>query len=291
MSNFDHRFKADSEEELRKLEEEVLNEALPDEEQTATVEEEVNDNQGEDEVDNVGSTPEKTEPEVELTEEAPQEEVVTQAPKPKPTPIPPTPEQSAEERLKHSTREALVLTAKNTKLVKSIDEAAAISDITDDELMREASSKGLDFEIMTDTERLLFKDSVLNSRKFSKVFEAAQEGRKLDEWADKVDGFIDDPNTIGKFSVISGREAEFRSFCMKETRRGVDLEDLAASFAFGVKPEVKRRGALLLTGSTGGVAQPKQAKLQAEDLAAIRASNPKKYRELVKSGRINEIDF
>src|SRR5690606_37767235 len=99
---------------------------------------------------------------------------------------------------------------------------------SEDDLRREYP----EWDTLTNVEQRLFRDNFLNKRKFDLVHQAVQEAKKVDEWAEKVDKFVEKKTLLEEYPQLAGREEEFKSFAMKPTRRGVDLEDLVGAFLF-----------------------------------------------------------
>lgn len=220
-------------------------------------------------------TPEEDE-EVEETseEEAPvvEEPVVEEKPK-----LP-----DLEERYKESTRESQVLFAKQKKFTETVEQANRLPEPTEPELMSEYPN----WSEMTDTERRLAKDNYINRRKFDLVYEATQEGREIERWAEKVESFLTTAST--KYPRLDGREQEFKTFVLKPTRRGLDLEDLTKMFLYeaGESQHKGRKGSLLQSGSAGTPEKPKQEFLNERQAAELRVNNHKLYQKYVKEGKI-----
>ena len=185
------------------------------------------------------------------------------------------------QKFSESTREAQVLSAKNRKLIDTIEVAANLPDPLEEECKREYP----DWEDLTDFEKQVAKDNLLNKKKFELVHEAVLEAKKVDEWVEKVDKYLEEDGLLEKHPELEGREAEFRSFCLKPTRRGVEFEDLISAFLFNIKPEKQHRGSLLETGS-GGPKELKPKELTASEIKRIRETDQKKYRQLIKEGKI-----
>lgn len=244
------------------------------------------------EVDKVINTPEETpenptpepviEPEIEEEIEEVEEQEEPKKPEEKEE-LPPEPDYK--EKFVNSTREAQVLASKNKKITEVIEQAASLDEPTDEEMTKSYP----DWDLMTDSERRLAKDSVLSKKKFALIHNAILETKKVDEWVAKVDEFVEDPKTITDNPALEGKEADFRAFCLKPTRRGVDFEDLVNSFLFTVKPEQKHTGSLLET-ATGGPKENKPKELTVEEISMIRRNDPKKYKELIKQGKV-KINF
>jgi hypothetical protein len=78
---------------------------------------------------------------------------------------------------------------------------------------------------------------------------------------------------------------------MKESRRGVDLDDLVASFLFSAERSLKQgtpqKKSVLLSGGNSQAAPIKSAGINDTQAAFIRENDPKEYRRLIKSGQIN----
>lgn len=192
---------------------------------------------------------------------------------------------SVEDRYRESTREAQVLHSKNKKFNDAVDEAAKINDVDEKELRSEYS----DWDVMSETEQRFAKDNLINKKKFELIHQATIEGRKVEEWADKVDTFLEKAVNKPSFSRLMGKEDKFRTFAMKPSRRGVDLEDLAKTFLYdqAPTPATKKKKSLFNTGS--GAKQTKSKSdgtISAEQAKILRTKKPKLYNKLVRQKKI-----
>lgn len=185
-----------------------------------------------------------------------------------------------EERYKESTRESQVLFAKQKKFNETVEKAASLPEPTEGELRGEY----LNWEEMTDNEKMLAKDNLINKRKFEVVYQATLEGKKIEEWADKVEAFITTDAT--KYPKLAGKEDSFKSFCLKPTRRGLDLEDLVKLYLFDLPEPMGHKGSLLQTGSGGNAAKPKPEFIGADEAALLRKTDHKKYQKAIREGKI-----
>ncbi len=186
------------------------------------------------------------------------------------------------QKFAESSREAQILASKNKKLTETIEQAASIPEPTDDEMKKAYP----DWDSLTDFERKIAKDNLQAKRQFDMVHQAVLATKKVDEWAKKVDDFTADPVNLQKYTALEGREAEFKAFAMKESRRGLEMGELAEWFA-SVEPKapVQHRGTLL--GRSNGAQPPAQPKaLTIEQIAYIRKNEPRKYSQMVKEGKI-----
>lgn len=188
-----------------------------------------------------------------------------------------------------STREASALYFKNQKLNQTIEEASKISEPTEQELIDYAKSLDADYEELDSFSQNIIKRTYISEKRFEKIQNVASESKQIDEWANKVDSFIEDAVDNSKYPTLSTLGTDFKKFAMKESRRGVDLNDLVASFLFSAERNIKQtpRKSVLLSGGNSQAAPIKQAGLNEGQIAMIRQNDPKEYRRLIKSGQIN----
>lgn len=214
---------------------------------------------------------------------------------PIPSPIPsepiPSPSPDYKEKFVASSREAQVLHAKNKKVNEAIDKAAELPEPTEEELRAEYS----DWEVMSDFEKKLAKDSLISTRRFALLHEATKEFKDIDAWNDKVDKFIVDPKVLVDYSELEGRIEEFKIFATKPTRRGVDFEDLISAFLYDItkKMKPKQKGQMFPTGSGGPNEKPKPGggKITIEEARTLRKTDYNKFKELLKAGKIESGNF
>lgn len=192
-------------------------------------------------------------------------------------------EAAKEKKARESQREALVQNARNKQLTDKIREAGSIV-VTEEELKVEAAKENLDFDTLDNFQKSMLKRTILAERKFSTVSEVVVEEDKLNEWSGKIDTFLDEAKDNTKLSRLVGHEHEFKSFAMKEGRRGMEFEDLARSFLFDLPVKKKHKGSLLLKG--GGGAPTKRKQLDAEDTTAMRKVSPVRLTDMMKKGKV-----
>ena len=208
-------------------------------------------------------------------------------PEPEPTPSEPAPSPDYKEKFIASSREAQVLHAKNKKVNEVLSKAQEISDPTDEEMIAEYP----DWEVMSDFEKKMAKDTLIAKRRFDALAEIAKESKNAEEWHDKVDKFLDDPKSLTDHPDLEGKEDEFRLFATKPTRRGVDFEDLIAAFLYTAKPaKPEKKKAKMFPTGTGGPGKPskEEGKLSIEEARELRNTDYKKYKKLLLAGKISE---
>lgn len=218
-------------------------------------------------------TPEVVE---EVVEETPEEVV-----EPAPDPV------DYKKKFVESSRESIVNRAKAQKLTEAINGAGNINSPTEDELAGEYK----DWDLMTDTEKLLARDSFINKKRFEVIHAAAQEGKNIEEWITKVDTFIENPATLVDNPQLEGKQEEFKLFATKPTRRGLDFEDLVLAFigeeARNVKPKAKTQ---MMEDGTGGpkeTPKPKSDKISLEEAKLLMQTDYKKYKQMLTDGKID----
>lgn len=184
-----------------------------------------------------------------------------------------------------STREALVLHAQKKQMDDAVEKAAALPEPTEDEIKTEYP----DFDLMTDTEKKLAKDNMINKRRFEYIHAASQAGKDQEQWIEKVDGFIQDPKTLADNPELEGKTDEFKVFASRPTRRGLNFQDLVLAFlGERSKLSAKHKGKMFETGSGGPNEKnkPKSDKISIEEGKRLRLTDYKKYTELLKAGKI-----
>ena len=197
-----------------------------------------------------------------------------------------------EKKYSDSSREATALHFKNKKLQDTITEASNIPEPSLAELKKYAKERGAVYEELDEFSQNILKDTLLSNKRFGMINEVTKASKKIDDWAKSVDEFSNSPETLAKYPSLSDSEIEFRKYCMKEQRRGMDMDDLVASFLFKKQtddpaPKPKKKKSMLLSGGGGGDGVPKPKKLTAEEAKVIREKNPRRYKKLIKEGKLN----
>jgi len=188
-------------------------------------------------------------------------------------------------RYSDSSREAQSLHKKNKKINEAIDEAGKLPDPTEEELKAEYS----DWDVMSDTERKLIKETAISNRRFAHIHKVTEEFRSMDAWAKKVDEFVTDPANLKDNPALEGKEKEFKTYATdRESRQGADFEDLVAGFLYSVKTEAPKKGKMFETGTGGPAAKPKPKKIPIEEAALIRKTDYNKWKRLLKAGKIEQ---
>ena len=192
------------------------------------------------------------------------------------------------QRYVESSKEALNLHFKNKQLVDTIDEASNLPEPTEDELRVYAKDNGVDYDYLDEFSKTLLRKTVLNERRFNKISETNKEAKNFQQWAEKVDNFIDSPEVVNKYPDLEDHAEDFRKFCLKKDRHGMVLEDLVGSFMYGLvnQPKKTNKGSILLSGGNGSVTEQKPLGIDEVESAKIRVSDPKEYRRLVKAGKV-----
>ena len=206
-------------------------------------------------------------------------------------PIPSEPEPSKavdyKKKFTESSREAQILAAKNRKTNEAIDKAAQGAEPTEEDLQKEYS----EWDVMSDTEKRFAKEALISKRFREEIFKGREEGKDIETWSGKVDTFIEDPKSLIANPELEGKEDEFRLFANKPTRRGVDFEDIVSAFLFNTAKHAKpkQKGQMFEQGKGGpnDKPKPKTGKISIEDAISLRKNNYGKYKEYVKSGKID----
>lgn len=190
-------------------------------------------------------------------------------------------------KVANSTRENQIIYAQNKKMAEAFDRATEVAEPTEQELQQTFP----DWDGLSDFEKSMAKDKVINDRRFAAIKEASKDFKDLEAWQGKVDEFIGDPSNLSKYPLLEGKEDEFKLYAIKPTRRGVDFDDLVAGFLFHNQTNrPKNKGSQIPTGSGGDKSnQPaKPAKLSVAESARLRETNYAEYRRQLRAGNITE---
>ena len=216
---------------------------------------------------------------------APQEPVKPKS-KPEPTPLEEE-EPDYKKKFIASTKEAQILHSKNKKTNQAIAQAMEVPEPTEEELKKEYP----DWDMMSDFEKKMAKDSLVNSRRFQALEGIVQENKDLESWQKKVDDFVDNPQAFIDYPGLEGKEEEFRLFATKPTRRNLDFPDLVSAFLYDEtkKMKPKQKSKMFEAGSAGPnePLTPKSDKISIEEARKLRETDYGKYREYLKAGKIS----
>jgi hypothetical protein len=194
------------------------------------------------------------------------------------------------EKFAQSTRENQLQAARNKKLSEALAKVGEDVVVTDEDCKKEYS----DWEDMNDREKRFAKDTLVNNRRFNAIKQVNNDFKNLDAWEEKVNTFLDDPEVLVKNPSLDGRESEFRTFAAKESRIGIDFEDLVASFLYrSASSKTKKKGQMFERG-TGGDNQkskPKSTNLTHEQGQMLRKTDYKKYSQFLQEGKIDSAEF
>jgi len=189
------------------------------------------------------------------------------------------------ERHAESTREAQRLYKNNVVMNKAIEEANNLPEPTEEELRQEYPN----WEDATDTERLLLKDRLINKRFRETINKASLEQRKIDEWGDRVEKFVDDPKNLTEFPELEGKEEKFKQFASDKKLVGTDFSILISAFLHNEAKSVKKNKGKMFETGTGGSndrPKPKTNKLTVEEGRLLMKTNWKEYRKRLNAGLI-----
>lgn len=242
-------------------------------------------------------TPSTPIPSEEIEEPTPSTPIPSEEPTPsepipseEPTPSEPVPSKEIyKKKFVASSTEAQILYSKNKKVTEAIDKASTLPEPTEDEMLMEYP----EWEDMSELERKFAKDNLTNKRKFALIEEATQESRDMQKWANKVDEFISDPQTIIDNPKLDGLEEEFKTFSISQSRKGSDFATLVDAFMWNreqlKQKEIKKQGKTFETPSGGlnDKQKPKSDKISVEESRRLRMTNYKKYTELLRAGKID----
>lgn len=190
-------------------------------------------------------------------------------------------------KFSESSREAQKLSAKNRIRESAYREASELPEPTDEELGQEYS----DWDTMTDSEKRINKELLINKRFRERIGQGNEAAKKVEQWEQKVDEYIDDPETLVKIPELEGKQDQFAEFAKDEENNSVPFKTLVAAFLHEVeknKPP-KKKGQMFPKGSGGPNDKPvrKDGKLTVDESRILQKTNYKKYTQMLKEGKIS----
>lgn len=201
----------------------------------------------------------------------------------------PVVEEDYKEKFKESSKESLNNFFKYKKLTETITEVSNMPDPTDEQLREYAKNNGAEYDDLDSFSQNILKKTLKNELAMGSVTQVVQEANEIDKWVLKVDDYISSSEVENTYPTLSDNAEAFRSYCLKASRRGMDLSDLSASFLFNLdKPGSKKQGKSLFNAQGNGrnVSEDKAKEgITADDLAVLRVNNPREYKRLIQQGK------
>jgi len=201
-------------------------------------------------------------------------------PQPQPENAAPAPASSTphapdfQEKFRQSSREAQNLMAKATQAQARIEQLTNIN-ITEDELRAIYP----DWNSFNDIEKRAFRETALANKKANLAMNIALDFQEQKAWE------TDFAKTLRANPALAGREEEFKAYCYKSAHKNVPIDVLVKSFLFDLPKEPTPAPATpaqgLERGSGGPRSEQRDAELSEEQLAQIRVSDPKRYRQIL----------
>jgi len=192
------------------------------------------------------------------------------------------------ERLREQRREAVILNEQNKQLTESLSKINEVKEPTEEELIKAARIEGFEWDDMDNFSKSMFKKGYIQDQKLSIVNSAVQNVKNIDEWANKVDTFLTANEREQKDKALIGKEAQFRTFAMIGSHRGVSMDILVKAFLHDLpKVNVKQKGGLMLTRGGGAKVEKKDNLKDADYVSIQRKNSPRAYMEAAKKGKIN----
>jgi len=199
--------------------------------------------------------------------------------------------QRLKDKLSASARENQKIYAKNRVINDALIQADELPEPTDEELSKMPEFK--DWDIMSDTERLLAKETVI-SRNWRKVISKAKEqATKIEKWNKSVEEFVDNPQTLIDNPELEGRLDGFKTFASTEENNSVPMKILVSAYLHeSSKGKPVNKGSQFETGSGGANEKMVNTggKLTIEEGRKLRETDYGKWKEMLSAGKISQ-DF
>lgn len=184
-----------------------------------------------------------------------------------------------------STRQYQVLQGQLQEMNRQLGE------ITNDEIPTDQDMVNLYGEQWNDLppiQKDISKKQVVQGRRMNNISLIVSKSVKTSEEAQKI------TDAIARNPELKGKEEDFMKFASHPTRKGTPADDLVKAFLYDHRqpetppsPQPTPISALESGAPSGGGAQPDTSgELSAEELKHLRTSDPKKYNEMIQSGKI-----
>jgi len=190
-----------------------------------------------------------------------------------------------DKKLSASARENQKIYAKNRVINKALIDAEEVPEPSEDELRVEYS----DWDIMSDIEKTMAKETVISRRWRQTISEAKKQAEKIEKWNESVETFTTDPKTLTDNPELEGKQEEFKQYALTEENNSVPFNVLVSAFLFEQsKSKTSNKGRMFERGLGGQneKPQPKSDKITLEEARKIRETDYNKYKELLIAGKI-----
>jgi len=188
-------------------------------------------------------------------------------------------------KLAASARENQKIYAKNRVINKALTDADEIPEPTEEELVSEFK----EWEFMTDTEKLLAKETLVSKNWRKLISQAKDQATKIEKWNESVETFIDDPVTLNDNPELEGKTEEFKTFAQEEANNSVPFKILVSAFLHDHSIAKKsNKGRMFEKGSGGPNEKPelKNGKITLEEGRKLRETNYDLWKEKLSAGLI-----
>lgn len=194
--------------------------------------------------------------------------------------------EDTKKKFSNSSREAQVLGFKEKELAKAQEQADQLPEPTDEE-MKAIYPNWDEIDKLTQD---LAKDRVLNKKKNEIIQGARAKFKDVQDWTEKVDTYIGNPQTLIDHPELEGKTEDFKAFASKPSRKGVEFDDLVLAFMGDLaknKPAPKKGGMFPTGGSrTPEPPKPKDDTLSPAEGEQLRLTDYKKYVQMLKAHKI-----
>jgi hypothetical protein len=188
-------------------------------------------------------------------------------------------------QFKASSRQNQKVEAKNRVLNKALADAEDVQEPTEDELIQEVS----DWDVMSDNERKLAKEAVINRRWRETISQAKNQAKKIEKWNEEVEEYINDPKVLNDKPELEGKENDFIEFATKDENNNVPMNILVSAFLHDYSTTKKVNKGRMFEKGAGGEKEriePKGDTINLEEAERLRKTDYPKYKEKLIAGKI-----
>ena len=188
-------------------------------------------------------------------------------------------------KFSESSREAQRINAKNRIINKAIQEAEDIPEPTEEEMKKQY---GDDWDLMSDVDKTLIKETEINRRWRTKIKEASDQAVKIEKWDQSVNEFVEDPKTLNQYPDLEGKTEAFKEFASVTENNNVPFKILVGAFLHeSSSGKTSNKGSMFIRGKGGSKENVvNDGSLSLEEARKLRETDYPKYKEKLMAGKI-----
>ena len=147
---------------------------------------------------------------------------------------------------------------------------------------------GDDWDLMSDVDKTLIKETEINRRWRTKIKEASDQAVKIEKWDQSVNEFVEDPKTLNQYPDLEGKTEAFKEFASVTENNNVPFKILVGAFLHeSSSGKTSNKGSMFIRGKGGSKENVvNDGSLSLEEARKLRETDYPKYKEKLMAGKI-----